>query len=115
MIGVIVQELNLSRNVVLKLFRLLQGHKHLSEGGGVVPPIHFCTREAEWLTLRTALSIPIQRPTGTLRFRRSVVYFLSLPYYTNRQTRILILYSALLHVSAIYIGHRHGGIGSHKE
>jgi hypothetical protein len=80
----------------------------------VAPPFNFCTRQAHWLTLGTARPILIQRQTVTFRFRRLVVYFLPLRCYTNQQTHIFILYSAL-HVSAVHFGHRQGGIGSHKE
>jgi hypothetical protein len=85
----------------------------------VAAPIHLCTREAEWLTSRSARSIPSQRQTGNFRFHRPVVYFLSLRCYINRQTQryscnIFILYSALLHVSAVHISHNQVGIGSQK-
>jgi len=73
-------------------------------------PINFCTRQSEWLTSRPAPFIPSQRQAGALSFHRPVVYFLLLQCYINRQTRpyscnILILYSALLHVSAVHIPH----------
>ena len=73
-------------------------------------PINFFTRQAEWLTLRPARTIPSQRQTCAFNFHRPVGYFLSLSCYINRQTQpyrqnIFILYSVLLHVSAVHINH----------
>jgi len=76
----------------------------------VAPPINFCTRQSEWLTSRPAPFILSQSQAGAFSFHRPVVYFLLLQGYINRQTQnyscnILILYSALLQVSAVHITH----------
>jgi len=54
------------------------------------------------------------------RWHRPVVYFLLLKCHINRQTQpyrssILVLWSALLHVSAVYISHHQVGISPRKE
>jgi hypothetical protein len=48
------------------------------------------------------------------------VHFLALKFHTNRQTQlctsnILVLYSALRHVSTVYSSHHQIGIGTHIE
>jgi len=67
-----------------------------------------------------ARSIQFQKQTGIFSCHRPVVYFLSSQCYINRQTQhnrpnILVLYSALLHVSAVHISHHQAGISSHKN
>jgi len=62
-------------------------HTHIWEGGFLAPRIHFCTRQAEWLTTRPAPSVPVQKQSGAFRFHRPLVYLLLLRRYINQQTK----------------------------
>ena len=70
-------------------------------------PLTCAPLKSQRFTARPASSSQFQRQTGTFRFHRPVVFFLSLQCYTNQQTQqtrpnIPFLHSTLLHVSAVH-------------